>query len=93
VEPARVPPAGPGIPANESITFAWPAVSGVLGMRWLVVTVLGLRNGHTAVGAEAEVQWIIPVRSLSRSRPRRHCSTCPSGGGSAASVTVQTADR
>src|ERR1039458_2677709 len=84
---------GPGIPPNESITFAWPPVSGVLGVRWLVVTVVGLRNGHTAVGAEAEVQWIIP-RPVAEQIPPQATALNVSVGppGAPPSVTVQTTD-
>jgi len=51
---------GLGIGPNESVTFAWPAVPGVLGLRGLVATVTELPSGQIAVSADAEVQWIIP---------------------------------
>ena len=51
---------GRGSTAFESVTFAWPAVAGVLSMRWLVLTAAQLPHGSTALRVDAEVVWVTP---------------------------------
>jgi hypothetical protein len=46
-----------GPPFSESITRAWPPVSGVLGIRWLELLVTALRQGGTRLYAESQSQW------------------------------------
>ena len=50
------------------VGFSFPARSGVLGDRLLVVKIVGLADGSTGVRADAEVQWIVP-RPASESVP------------------------
>jgi hypothetical protein len=51
---------GGGSTTFESVTFAWPAVAGVLSTRWLVLTAMQLPHGSTALRADAEVVWVTP---------------------------------
>lgn len=52
--------AGSGVPPNETEGFAWPPVAQVLSTRWLVVKVVQLPSGSTALRADAEVVWVTP---------------------------------
>lgn len=65
------PPAGATIAASsstatrsvttsESVAFAWPPITGTLGMRWLNITVAQLQDGQTGLRADAQVVWITP---------------------------------
>jgi hypothetical protein len=47
-------------PSWSSVQLAFPPVPDVLDSRWLVVKVVGLSHGFTAVRADAEVVWVIP---------------------------------
>jgi hypothetical protein len=51
---------GGGVPPYLYVAYAFPPVGRVLGTRWLVVAVVGLGGGFTALRADAEVQWIVP---------------------------------
>jgi hypothetical protein len=51
---------GPGVPDNESLALAWPPVTGVLGLRWLVVRFVALPDGSCGLRADAEVVWELP---------------------------------
>jgi hypothetical protein len=51
---------GGGRPTVTDTGFAWPAVPGQLSLRSLVVAVVQLQNGSTAVRADGEVVWITP---------------------------------
>jgi hypothetical protein len=53
---------------SESLAFAWPPIAGVLGMRWLVITVVQLPGGQTGLRADAQVVWITP-RPISEAIP------------------------
>jgi hypothetical protein len=53
-------------PAGESVTFAWPALPGVLSTRWLVLTATQLPHGSTALRADAQVVWVTPRSSSDR---------------------------
>ena len=44
----------------ESVTFAWPAVAGVLSTRWLVLTATQLPHGSTGLRVDAQVVWVTP---------------------------------
>lgn len=48
----------------ESVTFAWPAVAGVLSMRWLVLTATHLPHGSTGLRVDAQVVWVTPRPAL-----------------------------
>lgn len=50
---------GPG-PPWEDVTFSFPVKTDVLGIRWLAVTMIQLRDGSTGVRVDGQVQWIIP---------------------------------
>lgn len=65
------PPAGTTIAASgstatrsvttsESVAFAWPPITGTLGMRWLNITATQLQDGQTGLRADAQVVWITP---------------------------------
>jgi len=47
-------------PPTQFESFSWPAAGTVLGTHSLVVQVVGLAAGSTAVRVDAQVQWIIP---------------------------------
>jgi hypothetical protein len=49
-----------GRTTSESIAFAWPPIADVLGMRWLVITVVQIPGGHTGLRADAQAVWITP---------------------------------
>jgi hypothetical protein len=49
-----------GGPTFFSLQFEFAPLPGVLDARWLVVKVIGLRDGTTAVRVDAEVVWVIP---------------------------------
>jgi hypothetical protein len=51
---------GPNVPHNESEAFAWPPITDVLAMRWLVVEVVELPDGSTGLRADAQVVWETP---------------------------------
>jgi len=44
----------------ESVTFAWPAVAGVLSTRWLVLTATQLPHGSTGLRVDSQVVWVTP---------------------------------
>lgn len=56
---------GPG-PPWEAVTFAFPAEPGVLGIRWLTVSMIQLSNRSTGIRTDALVQWIIPRPAAER---------------------------
>ena len=47
-----------GVAAFDQL--AWPAITGVLGERMLIVEVVALADGSTGVRADAEVAWMTP---------------------------------
>jgi hypothetical protein len=47
-----------GLTSVESVTFAWPAVPGVLSTRWLVLTAAQLPHGSTGLRADTQVVWV-----------------------------------
>jgi len=47
-------------PSWWSLGLVYPSVPGVLDARSLVIKVVGLRDGTTAVRVDAEVVWVIP---------------------------------
>jgi hypothetical protein len=55
-----------GRPASASVTFAFPPLGRVLGIRWLVVSMVSLSSDTTALRADAEVQWIQPRPTTER---------------------------
>jgi hypothetical protein len=55
-----------GRPASASVTFAFPPVGRVLGIRWLVVSMVSLSSDTTALRVDAEVQWIQPRPTVER---------------------------
>jgi hypothetical protein len=57
-----------GRTTSESVAFAWPPIAGVLGMRWLVITVTQIPDGQTGLRADAQVVWITP-RPVSEAIP------------------------
>jgi hypothetical protein len=60
--------AGSGVPPNETEGFAWPPIAQVLSTRQLVVEVVQLPSGSTALRADAEVVWVTP-RPVSETVP------------------------
>jgi hypothetical protein len=60
---------GPNVPFNETEAIAWPRITGVLGLRWLVVEVVRLRDGSTGLRADAEVVWVTPRPTSERIPP------------------------
>ncbi len=44
---------------SQTVSFSWPAISGVLGERQLWVTATALPDGQTGVLAQAESVWIV----------------------------------
>lgn len=57
-----------GRTTSESVAFAWPPIADVLGMRWLVITVVQIPGGPTGLRADAQVVWITP-RPVSEAIP------------------------
>ena len=55
-----------GLTSFESVTFAWPAVAGVLSMRWLVLTAAQLPHGSTGLRADTQVVWVTPRPAAER---------------------------
>lgn len=51
---------GLGAPANETLTFSFPANAGRISLRWLSVTMVALPDGSTGVRADAQDIWIVP---------------------------------
>ena len=51
---------GGGLPPYLYVAYGFPPVGRVLGIRWLVVAMVGLSSGGTALRADAKVQWIVP---------------------------------
>lgn len=49
-----------GATTFESVTFAWPAVAGVLSTRWLVLTATQLPQGSTGLRVDSQVVWVTP---------------------------------
>lgn len=49
-----------GLTSFESVTFAWPAVAGVLSTRSLVLTAVQLPHGSTGLRADTQVVWVTP---------------------------------
>jgi hypothetical protein len=43
-----------------NVTFQWPAVPGVLGVRWLEIAVSPRAGGSTLLSASVEDVWIVP---------------------------------
>ncbi len=60
-----------GRTTSESVAFAWSPIADVLGMRWLVITVVQLPGGQTGLRADAQVVWITP-RPVSETIPGAH---------------------
>lgn len=65
----RHPPAGSRLvqsgsgdiaPGYRVVAYGWPARVHVLSTRWLVLQVVSLRDGSTALCADAAVVWITP---------------------------------
>ena len=54
------------------VGFAWPAITGVLSTRWLVVELVALPGGRTGLRADAEVVWITPRAASERIPPGTH---------------------
>jgi hypothetical protein len=46
-------------PRSISRTYQWPAVPGVLGLRWLEVTVTARAGGGTLLAARSQSQWLV----------------------------------
>jgi hypothetical protein len=61
--------AGKGRLAFSFVGFAWPAITGVLSTRWLVVELVALPGGATGLRADAEVVWITPRAASERIPP------------------------
>jgi hypothetical protein len=57
-----------GALVDQSLTFEWPPVRGVLGERELSVTLIALRGGGTGVLAQSQSNWIV-ARSRSERIP------------------------
>jgi hypothetical protein len=58
-----------GKPIDQTVSFVWPAVRGVLGQRTLAVTVIALDAGRAGVLAQAQSDWIV-LRSSGERVPR-----------------------
>lgn len=64
--PANAKPAGSGglyvggKPIDQTLSFSWPPVRGVLGQRTLVLTIMELADGDAGVLAQAQSDWIVP---------------------------------
>lgn len=48
-----------GRPITQSVTRSWPAVPGILDVRWLDIEVTPRPNGDTKLYAESQSQWVI----------------------------------
>jgi hypothetical protein len=51
---------GPGQPIWEFVIFQFPSRPGVLGTRWLMVSLIQVSRRSTGVRVDGQVQWIIP---------------------------------
>jgi hypothetical protein len=56
-------------PEYGEVGFQWPAISGVLNTRWLIIDAVRLANGSTALRADAEVVWVTPRPAWERIAP------------------------
>ena len=45
---------------SQVLGFGWPPVANVLGIRWLIVQLVPLADGKTALRADAQTVWITP---------------------------------
>jgi hypothetical protein len=83
-----------GGPTFFSSAFEFAPLPGVIDARWLVVKVIGLRDGTTAVRVDAEVVWVIP-RPVSERIPGNvreiDITSGPPGRAPEVSVTVTAA--
>jgi len=50
---------GPGGPRNGALSFSFPAVQGVISMRWLTFDAVALPDGSTGVRVDAQDVWIV----------------------------------
>lgn len=50
---------GGPIPGDQSVIRSWPAVHGVLGVRWLRLEVASAASGGTVLQAKSQSQWIV----------------------------------
>lgn len=45
-------------PSSQTVIYSWPAIAGVLDVRWLEVEVTERADGGTALYAESQSQWV-----------------------------------
>jgi hypothetical protein len=57
---SRLEQSGFGSKGPQMVGYGWPARLGVLSTRWLVIEVVALANGSTALRVDAQVVWITP---------------------------------
>ena len=50
---------GPGVPANEMVSFSFPPVSGVVSARSLTLDAVTLSGGGTGIRVDAQVTWVL----------------------------------
>jgi len=58
-----------GVITSESLTFAWPPITGVLDTRQLSITAVALTGTITALRADAQVVWVTPRPTSETSQP------------------------
>lgn len=83
-----------GRPIDQTVSFAWPAVRGVLGQRTLAVTVMALAGGDTGILAEAQSDWIVTRPRSERVPSTVHevdVASSPLNGSPTAAVSVTSA--
>jgi hypothetical protein len=56
-------------PEDQSVIRSWPAVAGVLGLRWLRIEVASAPSGGTTLSAKSQSQWIVTRNAAERIPP------------------------
>lgn len=79
---------GPGQPVWEFVTFTFPPRPGILGIRWLTVTMIQLHDGSTGVRVDGQVQWVVPRPESEKVPAGVHAVQVTRAGSSPISRTV-----
>jgi hypothetical protein len=67
---SKVESSGSGGPQpSQFVTHAWPAVPGVLGVRWVQIQVTATSTDQTLLSAVAQSQWIVTRSAAQRIGP------------------------
>ena len=61
---------GPGVPANQMLSYSFPAIAGVISARALTFYSVALRGGGTGIRVDAQETWIVS-RPASEKVPAR----------------------